>query len=120
MHGERDGGSGSAGVEVEPRDGTTVVRPRGEMDLTRAQGFRQALLTALATESRPHTVVVDLRHLSFCDSSGLNALLNARAVAADTGQDLRLAAPTTQFTRLLRMTGCAELFTIDPLPPSHD
>ncbi|MFE2327147.1 STAS domain-containing protein [Streptomyces sp. NPDC059385] len=114
---EGDGG-GSEAIDVEDVGDVTVVRPHGEMDIARATAFRQVLLTALQTEVRPHEVCVDLQHLFFCDSSGLNALLNARAVADQTGQRLSLAAPTSQFMRLLEITGTDDLFPIEPAPPS--
>ncbi|WP_037890888.1 STAS domain-containing protein [Streptomyces sp. NRRL S-87] len=115
MHGD---GSNGEGIDVEPRGGTTVVRAYGEMDIDRAQDFREVLLAVLSAEPRPGTVVVDLQGLSFCDSSGLNALLNARTVAAEGGQSFSLAAPGQQVLRLMEITGVTALFTIEPVPPS--
>ncbi|MFF3619280.1 STAS domain-containing protein [Streptomyces sp. NPDC002467] len=112
----QDGGSET--IEVEDIGGVTVVRPHGEMDIVRAADFRQALLTALQSEARPHEVCVDLQYLTFSDSSGLNALLTARTIAEDTGRRLYLAAPNPQFTRLLQIAGTDDLFTIEPAPPS--
>lgn len=112
MHGE-----GSGDIDVEVHGSATVVRPHGEMDISRAEHFRQVLFVALSGEGLPHDVVVDLQYLSFCDSSGLNALLAARTVATESGQNLYLAAPREQFTRLLKITGVADLFTIEPAPP---
>ncbi|MGW4690713.1 STAS domain-containing protein [Streptomyces sp. NPDC004244] len=108
---------GSPDIEVDARSGTAVVRPHGEMDISRAQAFRQALFEALAGEPRLSDVVVDLQYLSFCDSSGLNVLLDARTAVAATGQRLFLAAPREQFLRLLEHTGTQDLFTIEPAPP---
>ncbi|MFC9816734.1 STAS domain-containing protein [Streptomyces virginiae] len=59
---------------------------------------------------------MDLTAMSFCDSSGLNALLGARLHAEEAGHRLRLAAPCQQVVRLLEMTGAIEVFTIDPAP----
>ncbi|MFB6811460.1 STAS domain-containing protein [Streptomyces sp. NPDC056387] len=91
MHG--DSVNSGNGIEVEARGPTAVVRLAGEMDIDRAEDFRQALDAVLSDTQRPHTVVIDLHGLSFCDSSGLNALLNARTTAAESGQTLYLAAP---------------------------
>ncbi|MFB6808283.1 STAS domain-containing protein [Streptomyces sp. NPDC056387] len=115
MHG--DSVNGGNGIEVEARGPTAVVRVSGEMDIDRAEDLRQALYAVLSDAQRPHTVVVDLQGLSFCDSSGLNALLNARAAAAESGQTLYLAAPREQFVRVLEITGALELFTIEGAPP---
>ncbi|WP_030202574.1 STAS domain-containing protein [Streptomyces sp. NRRL S-87] len=110
-------GTGSPGIEVETRGGTAVVRPYGEMDIARADGFRQAVFEALTGEPRLSDVVVDLQHLVFCDSSGLNVLLDARTAVAASGQSLHLAAPRRQMVHLLELTGTKELFSIDPAPP---
>ncbi|MFB6809636.1 STAS domain-containing protein [Streptomyces sp. NPDC056387] len=87
------------------------------MDIDRAKDFREVLLAVLSDVQRPHTVVTDLDRLPFCDSSGLNVLLNAWTVAAESGQNLSLAAAGEQFVRLLEITGAGELFTIDVAPP---
>ncbi|MEU4955486.1 STAS domain-containing protein [Streptomyces lavendulae] len=110
-------GEGSMDIDVEVHGSATVVRPHGEMDISRADHFRHVLLDALSGERLHHDVVVDLQHLSFCDSSGLKALLAARIVAAESSHNLYLAAPREQFTRLLEITGAGDLFTIEPVPP---
>ncbi|MEV7416333.1 STAS domain-containing protein [Streptomyces sp. NPDC089919] len=116
MHGDDE--TGRSGIESETRDdGSAVVRPRGEMDIDGAAAFRRAVLEALVGPPRPPRVVVDLQDLSFCDSSGLNALLEARNAATEHGQALHLAAPRDQLLRLLELTCTTELFTIDPVPP---
>ncbi|WP_371681535.1 STAS domain-containing protein [Streptomyces sp. NBC_01276] len=73
-------------IDVEVHGSATVVRPHGEMDISRAGHFRHVLLDALSGERLPYDVVVGLQHLSFCDSSGLNALLAARTVAPSRGR----------------------------------
>lgn len=117
MQEPQDGEDGSEPIEVEARGGITVVRPYGEMDIVRAAAFHRALHDALTAVPRPARVMVDLQHLAFCDSSGLNALLTARNLAAAAGQELRLAGPRRQFLRLLEMTGAVDLFQVDPAPP---
>ncbi|MEV7729615.1 STAS domain-containing protein [Streptomyces sp. NPDC087917] len=101
-------------IDVETGERINVVRPYGEMDMSRAPELHRVLVKALA---RGVDVVVDLQHLTFCDSSGLNALLTARSAAAADGRTLYLAAPTVQVARLLEMTGSDAIFSIDPAPP---
>ncbi|MEU7061206.1 STAS domain-containing protein [Streptomyces sp. NPDC046197] len=70
-------------------DGVTVVTVTGEIDHTSTGPLIQALdLGALG--ARPHAVV-DMRHVTFMDSSGINVLLAARLNLASTGGWLRLA-----------------------------
>ncbi|AXE24828.1 hypothetical protein C0216_16455 [Streptomyces globosus] len=91
-----------------------VVRVSGEMDLDHAAELRTALDTAISRAPDRADVVVDLRHSSFCDSSGLTVLLAARERAWAGGHAMRLAAPSHQLLRLLELTGSVELFSFVP------
>ncbi|MFD7027351.1 STAS domain-containing protein [Streptomyces sp. NPDC059917] len=91
-----------------------VVRVAGEIDIQHA-GELESLITAALADAGPATeIVVDLSNSSFCDSSGLNALLRAREAASRSGRVLSLAAPSHQMLRLLDLTGTAPLFPLRP------
>ncbi|MFF4006656.1 anti-sigma factor antagonist [Streptomyces sp. NPDC001717] len=96
-------------AERRPAD---VVHVGGEMDIDRAPMLRNALHTAITRPGRPAEIVVDLADLSFCDSSGLNALIQARHDAEEHGKQLVLRAPQHQFLHLLDITGADTLFAI--------
>jgi anti-sigma B factor antagonist len=49
--------------------------------------------------------VADLSETMFCDSSGLNALIQVPVKAASSGAELRLAAASANVLRLLTVTG---------------
>ncbi|MFI8101207.1 STAS domain-containing protein [Streptomyces sp. NPDC086023] len=104
-------------IEVAALDGTIVIRLHGEMDIARSETFRLTLRHALPAGTTSRHVVVDLQHLTFCDSAGLHALLEARRQAARLGHELCLAAPREQFLRLLELTGTLPLFAVRPAPP---
>ncbi|MFE2323784.1 STAS domain-containing protein [Streptomyces sp. NPDC059385] len=89
-----------------------VVHVGGEMDLDRAPILRNALHTAITRPDGPAEIVVDMADLFFCDSAGLNALIQARHTAQEHGKQLILRAPQRQFLRLLDITGADTLFTI--------
>ncbi|MFI6007084.1 STAS domain-containing protein [Streptomyces sp. NPDC051366] len=59
-----------------------------------APALQLALTEALTHASPTRPVAVDCSLLTFCDSSGLNALLTARRAAQETGTVIRLLAPT--------------------------
>jgi anti-anti-sigma factor len=63
-------------------DGHVVVALRGELDVLDAAGAAGALAAVTAREPR---VIVDLAALEFIDSSGLAALVLARAYARNAG-----------------------------------
>lgn len=82
------------------------------MDVDRAPMLAAALHAAITQPGSLREIVVDLVELSFCDSSGLNALVQARRTAEDHGRQLTLRAPRPQFLRLLKLTGADALFRI--------
>ena len=77
------------GVEVKRRDHIMIVQPHGELDIATVETLRTTLDSAIAETQRvaldgmesPARLVLDLRGLSFCDSTGLHLLvaLNQRA-----------------------------------------
>ncbi|MFE5538523.1 STAS domain-containing protein [Streptomyces sp. NPDC056519] len=98
-----------------PADGTpgrSVVHVVDELDLDHAGALDAALRAVLADAGGPTEIVIDLRNCSFCDSSGLNALIRAREAALRAGHTLSLAAPSHQMLRLLCLTDSAALFPV--------
>jgi anti-anti-sigma factor len=69
-------------------DGVLRVVLRGELDLATAGRLQAALDAANA-----HPVVVDLRGLTFMDSTGVRTLLQASDDAARAGRSLRFVMP---------------------------
>ncbi|WP_331772596.1 STAS domain-containing protein (plasmid) [Embleya sp. NBC_00888] len=86
----------------------TLLRIGGEIDIDTAPQLRQALDTVLGSGAR--RVNVDMRAVTFCDSTGIHALLYARATAVERGIALTLV-PCDKLRRLLDITGTAHLFT---------
>jgi len=90
----------------------TVLRVRGELDMLSAP-----LLTARLAEcigGGPRMMVLDLAAVTFCSSSGLRALLQARDLAGQRGIPLRLAQLSTAARRSLTVSGLVTLFEIHP------
>lgn len=88
----------------------TVVTPRGEIDMANAPFFREVLDTFL--RDGPAQAVIDLTGVSFMDSSGLGALLEARMTVLDRGGSFALVCPQGRVWRLLDLAGVLDLFTI--------
>lgn len=94
-----------------------VVRVAGEIDIHHASDFAGRFSSALSAAKPTVPMVVDLSNSSFCDSSGLNALMRARTAALLSGHPFSLAAPSHQMLRLLDLTGTTELFPVQPAAP---
>ncbi len=85
------------------RDGAHAVAVRGELDIQTAPD-----LTARLHAHRGEEVVVDLRHLRFCDSCGLRALVCERREAEIAGGRLTIVLPDEgPVRRLFEITGLA-------------
>jgi anti-anti-sigma factor len=100
-------------TSTETVDGVAVVSVEGEVDLVTSEQLRGALLDALEESGR---VTVDLTGLTFIDSSGLSALVDAHRRARDAGGVLILRNPTPMLRRLLDITRLESLLVVEPDP----
>ncbi|MFE6869170.1 STAS domain-containing protein [Kitasatospora sp. NPDC057692] len=98
-------------VETRPGpDGAAVCVLAGDLDVETLAPAAEALAGLVA--QRPTAVVIDLRGVGFCDSSGLNVLLRTRLAAERAGLELRLAAVPPTVMRVLDLTGARTVFAI--------
>jgi stage II sporulation protein AA (anti-sigma F factor antagonist) len=77
-----------------------VITLTGEIDTDTA-----AVLTQALAATSEDCVVLDLSHVTFMDSAGINTLLRAHRTLTAAGRHLRLAAPAPLVLRVLRLTG---------------
>jgi anti-sigma B factor antagonist len=97
----REAGPEPFGVEVRCRDAVAIVQPRGELDLVTVETLRAAL-DAIESAER---LVLDLRGLSFMDSTGLQLLVALHRRAQRDGLQLALVAPAPPVDRAIRVCG---------------
>jgi anti-anti-sigma factor len=89
-------------IEIEQLEDVCVVAVAGEIDLANKDELAQALSPCRGT------VVIDLRRVSFIDSSGLGVLAaQSRRLVGDDGR-LVLRKPQDNVRRVLEITGFAE------------
>jgi anti-sigma B factor antagonist len=88
-------------IDLEWLDGAALVQPRGELDLASAPLLR-AVLDGLVM---PRSLVLDMRGLSFIDSTGLHLLTELHGRAMREGFELQLVAPRAPADRPIRMCG---------------
>ncbi|MFF9113961.1 STAS domain-containing protein [Streptomyces sp. NPDC014805] len=93
---------GKLAVTATASGDVRVLSVAGEIDHQTGRALRNALDPAGAP--RPRTVV-DLRHVTFMDSSGLNILLHAHRSHTTAGGWLRLAAVQPAVLRTLQLVG---------------
>lgn len=66
-------------IKVERGEGSVVVAPAGDMDLSRSPALRNALREAQS--GKPPRVIVDLSLVDYMDSSGVATLVEAYQIA---------------------------------------
>jgi len=93
-----------------PDGGATVVQAVGDLDFTSINRLRAVLLPLVAKG----TVVLDAAGVSFCDSAGLHAILQAHRDARAHGTAFRVAAPPGPLTRVMELSGALQLLTVFP------
>jgi len=93
----------------------TVISVAGEIDLYTAPRLQAELMTALT--ACPARLIVDMSHVDFCDSTGINVLLAAHRQARERGGELQLASPGSATRKVLQVTGLESVFTVldDPV-----
>lgn len=104
------------GLTIEPLAGGAVrVALRGELDLEHAYTFDEELRRVEGL--RPPCIVLDLRALTFLDSSGLARLLAARRRARREKRRLLLVRGSKAVQRLMAITAVGDYFeTVSELP----
>jgi anti-sigma B factor antagonist len=90
--------------------GVSRICVRGELDLSDAPELGRLLE---AERAAGHDLVVDLRELTFIDSSGLAVLVWAAQSAARAGRGLRLLPPAGAAMRTFEVTGLRELLPFE-------
>jgi anti-anti-sigma factor len=101
-------------VAVDVEDGSVVVTLEGDLDLS----VREALVTELhdalrsAAERKVAIVEVVLDRLGFCDSTGIQAFLQAHKEAVEHDIALVLAAPRDAVRRTLDIACVGDVIEI--------
>lgn len=96
--------------EIRRAGSQAVITMPAEIDAANADQVRQALLSA----ARPEVpvLIIDMTGTTFCDSSGVHAVITAYRQAAETGTQLRLVATTVR--RIFTVVGADQLMPIYP------
>jgi anti-sigma B factor antagonist len=93
-------------VEVgAPQEGATVIRVRGELDMSTSSELASAVTSAGADADQ---VQLDLSGVTFLDSSAIGALVAVGGELAVNGSRLQIGPRSDIVSRVLEITGLAE------------
>ena len=99
--------------EVQPHRDELWFVAEGELDLETSAQVREQLAEQM--DSGFHTLVLDLRAVTFVDSTGLRTVIEAQKAARARGVGFALVPGPPPVQRLFELTGTRGLF---PEPPS--
>jgi anti-anti-sigma factor len=103
-------------VSTEEHPGIVVARLCGELDLSGQQYFQEEVRPLMAKASGG-TLVIDLRGLTFIDSTGLRLLLEIDAESRNDGFGLSIIKGNSQVHRAFRLTGLDEVLPMTTESP---
>jgi anti-sigma B factor antagonist len=89
-----------------------VVTLPAEIDVTNADTVRDELLAALNQSAV--LLIADMSQTSFCDSSGVSAMVRVFRRAAASGSEMRMVVSTPAVQRVLSITGVDRLVDVFP------
>jgi anti-anti-sigma factor len=92
----------SLAVEVEQQWSVVRVAVFGELDLAGAQRVEDALMRA--EQRTPRLLVLDLRGLTFMDSTGLELVLAAHSRSCLAGRELKVLRPPEPAAKVFHLT----------------
>jgi anti-sigma B factor antagonist len=97
-------------VQTEVRNGATVLRPKGDIDLSRAPSLRVHL--SQAQRDHPDRLIIDLADVPYMDSSGVATLVEAMQVARRQGGKLILCQLQDKVRSIFEIARLDMVFTI--------
>ena len=96
--------------EVRWVDRTAIADVAGEIDLNSSLDFQQDLLKLL--DKSPQRIVINLRDVSYMDSSGVASLVKLLSRVRKSGVSLRLAALSDRVRGVFEITRLDSVFEI--------
>ncbi len=110
---------GSLDIDARAGELTTTLQLSGELDISTADRLQQAV-ARLCVAQGPRELIVDLRRLSFVDSSGLAAMVYANRLCERHGCRLTVIRGSQAVHEVFELTGLDELlpFTFDGAEPA--
>ena len=97
-------------IGVESHEGTTVMKPVGDVDLSRSPVLRNAIRSAL--DDRPGKLIIDLSSVSYMDSSGVATLVEAMQISRKIKARLVLCSLTERVQSIFEIARLDQVFAI--------
>jgi anti-sigma B factor antagonist len=87
-----------------------IIEPQGILDSPKGEEFRQQVDQALS--SGAETLLIDLKGITFVDSSGLGALVSVLKKVRSTDREMYVCSINDQVRMLFELTSMDQVFKI--------
>ncbi|MEM1052463.1 MAG: STAS domain-containing protein [Pseudomonadota bacterium] len=94
----------------EKRESAIVLSPKGRVDETTADAFKDHLIDAVRTGNQ--TAVIDLSGIEYMSSRGLRGLTLAQRAADKSGTTIVLASPNDTLREILAISRYDQVFKV--------
>jgi anti-sigma B factor antagonist len=91
-------------------NGVVWLRLIGELDLETVETLHASIEREIDAHP-PKQLIVDLAGTAFCDSTGISALMDARAAATGRGVSFQVMNPSGITRRTMQVTGVLHVLT---------
>jgi anti-anti-sigma factor len=101
-------------IDASGDEHVSVLAISGELDLASTPQLEEAL--ERVRDADCELLILDLREVTFMDSTGLSVLVKANQRAYDAGRRLAVVKGSPQVQRLLSLTGVGDRLTLIEAP----
>lgn len=95
---------------TQMRDGALVLCPKGRVDETSADDFKNHLVEAISSTS--NLAIIDLSGIAYMSSRGLRGLTLAQRAATQSGSTIVLASPNDTMREILAISRYDMVFKV--------
>ena len=99
-------------MKTQKQRDTLIVYPQGELDHHSAQAMREEMDAAME-DRQIRTLILDLRDLTFMDSSGIGVLLGRLRILQSRGGTLSVKNMQPSVEKLFRLSGLQRVIGIE-------
>lgn len=98
-------------VKAELKGTTLIVKVTGEFDIIIADEFKK-IVDSYLDSNKGRNLLIDLKEVTFIDSSGLGAILGRYKKVESLKGKLVIAGPRLQVKKILRVSGINKIIGI--------
>jgi len=97
-------------ISVDSQKKGAVMYLQGRVDIESSPDLRDHLLTMLRKPSPPETIIIDLKEVSYIDTSGIATLIEGLKIARIGSISMHLQGLQGHLLHLFQATGLGSLF----------